>query len=69
MPKNKKQESSSSSDSDDGPVDRNPPPEKKAKTGGSGSRTNDKEPTWVLEGKKLVKVREFKGKDSLLHFA
>lgn len=27
-----------------------------------GSRTDDKEPTWVLEGKKLVKVREFKGK-------
>lgn len=27
-----------------------------------GSRTDDKEPTWVLEGKKLVKVREFKGR-------
>ncbi|XP_026732322.1 RNA polymerase II transcriptional coactivator-like [Trichoplusia ni] len=60
MPKNKKkQESSSSSDSDDGPVDRNPPPEKKAKM---GNRTDDKEPTWVLQGKKLVKIREFKGK-------
>ncbi|CAH0714344.1 unnamed protein product, partial [Brenthis ino] len=59
MPKNKKKADSSSSDSDDGPVDRNPPPEKKAKM---GSRTDDKEPTWVLEGKKLVKVREFKGK-------
>ncbi|XP_059056015.1 RNA polymerase II transcriptional coactivator-like [Achroia grisella] len=59
MPKNKKKEMSSSSDSDDGPVDRNPPPEKKAKT---SSRTDDKEPTWVLQGKKLVKVREFKGK-------
>ncbi|KAJ8730889.1 hypothetical protein PYW08_002302 [Mythimna loreyi] len=59
MPKHKKQESSSSSDSDDGPVDRNPPAEKKAKM---GSRTEDKEPTWVLQGKKLVKVREFKGK-------
>ncbi|CAG9578785.1 unnamed protein product [Danaus chrysippus] len=58
MPKNKKKEESSSSDSD-GPVDRNPPPEKKAKM---GSRTDDKEPTWVLEGKKLVKVREFKGR-------
>ncbi|XP_034829767.1 RNA polymerase II transcriptional coactivator-like [Maniola hyperantus] len=57
MPKNKKE--SSSSDSDEGPVDRNEPPEKKAK---AGSRTNDKEPTWVLEGKKLVKIREFKGK-------
>lgn len=40
-------------------VQRNPPPEKKAKM---GARTDDKEPTWVLEGKKLVKVREFKGK-------
>ncbi|KAF9794264.1 hypothetical protein SFRURICE_009641 [Spodoptera frugiperda] len=59
MPKHKKQASSSSSDSDDGPVDRNPPAEKKAKM---GDRTDDKEPTWVLEGKKLVKVREFKGK-------
>ncbi|CAG9785529.1 unnamed protein product [Diatraea saccharalis] len=59
MPKNKKKAESSSSDSDDGPVDRNVPPEKKAKM---GSRTDDKEPTWVLEGKKLVKVREFKGK-------
>ncbi|XP_038214681.1 RNA polymerase II transcriptional coactivator [Zerene cesonia] len=60
MPKNKKQkDDSSSSDSDEGPVDRNPPPEKKAKT---SSRTDDKEPTWVLQGKKLVKVREFKGK-------
>ncbi|VVC95630.1 RNA polymerase II transcriptional coactivator [Leptidea sinapis] len=59
MPKNKKKAESSSSDSDDGPVDRNPPPEKKAKM---GSRTEDKEPTWVLQGKKLVKVREFKGK-------
>ncbi|KAI8422361.1 hypothetical protein MSG28_006222 [Choristoneura fumiferana] len=58
MPKNKKKQESSS-DSDEGPVDRNPPPEKKAKM---GSRTDDKEPTWVLEGKKLVKVREFKGK-------
>ncbi|XP_034839833.1 RNA polymerase II transcriptional coactivator-like [Maniola hyperantus] len=57
MPKNKKE--SSSSDSDEGPVDRNEPPEKKAKM---GSRTNDKEPTWVLQGKKLVKIREFKGK-------
>ncbi|KAM3964099.1 LOW QUALITY PROTEIN: single stranded-binding protein c31A [Aphomia sociella] len=57
MPKNKKKESSSS-DSDDGPVDRNPPPEKTK----MGSRTDDKEPTWVLQGKKLVKVREFKGK-------
>lgn len=38
---------------------RNPPPEKKAKM---GSRTDDKEPTWALEGKKQVKVREFKGK-------
>lgn len=27
-----------------------------------GSRTDDKEPTWVLQGKKLVKIREFKGK-------
>lgn len=27
-----------------------------------GSKTDDKEPTWVLQGKKLVKVREFKGK-------
>ncbi|CAB3247532.1 unnamed protein product [Arctia plantaginis] len=62
MPKNKKkQESSSSSDSDDGPVDRNPPAEKKAKLA-SSNRTDDKEPTWVLQGKKLVKVREFKGK-------
>ncbi|XP_041988734.1 RNA polymerase II transcriptional coactivator [Aricia agestis] len=61
MPKNKKkQEASSSSDSDEGPTDRNPPPEKKAKTG--GSRTDDKEPTWVLQKNKLVKVREFKGK-------
>uniref|UniRef100_A0A1E1WMW0 Transcriptional coactivator p15 (PC4) C-terminal domain-containing protein n=1 Tax=Pectinophora gossypiella TaxID=13191 RepID=A0A1E1WMW0_PECGO len=34
---------------------------KKAKTTQS-TRTNDKEPTWVLQGKKLVKVREFKGK-------
>ncbi|CAH2076208.1 unnamed protein product, partial [Iphiclides podalirius] len=59
MPKNKKKPESSSSDSDDGPVDRNPPAEKKAKM---GSRTEDKEPTWVLQGKKLVKVREFKGK-------
>ncbi|CAK1540412.1 unnamed protein product [Leptosia nina] len=59
MPKNKKQRQASSSDSDDGPVDRNPPPEKKAKT---ATRTDDKEPTWVLQGKKLVKVREFKGK-------
>ncbi|OWR48308.1 RNA polymerase II transcriptional coactivator [Danaus plexippus] len=59
MPKNKKKAESSSSDSDGGPVDRNPPPEKKAKM---GSRTDDKEPTWVLEGKKLVKVREFKGR-------
>nr|NP_001299062.1 RNA polymerase II transcriptional coactivator [Papilio xuthus]BAM18689.1 single stranded-binding protein c31A [Papilio xuthus] len=58
MPKNKKQESSSS-DSDEGPVDRNQPAEKKAKM---GSRTEDKEPTWVLQGKKLVKVRTFKGK-------
>ncbi|XP_049867944.1 RNA polymerase II transcriptional coactivator [Pectinophora gossypiella] len=61
MPKHKKDASSSSSDSDDGPVDRNPPPDKKAKTTQS-TRTNDKEPTWVLQGKKLVKVREFKGK-------
>ncbi|XP_022126499.1 RNA polymerase II transcriptional coactivator [Pieris rapae] len=60
MPKNKKQKKeSSSSDSDDGPVDRNPPPEKKAKV---STKTDDKEPTWVLQGKKLVKVREFKGK-------
>ncbi|XP_050346751.1 RNA polymerase II transcriptional coactivator [Nymphalis io] len=59
MPKNKKKAESSSSDSDDGPVDKNQPPEKKAKM---GSRTNDKEPTWVLQGKKLVKIREFKGK-------
>ncbi|XP_061704151.1 RNA polymerase II transcriptional coactivator-like [Cydia pomonella] len=59
MPKNKKK-AESSSDSDEGPVDRNVPPEKKAKM---GSRTTDKEPTWVLEGKKLVKVREFKGKN------
>ncbi|XP_028162260.1 RNA polymerase II transcriptional coactivator [Ostrinia nubilalis] len=59
MPKHKKKEESSSSDSDEGPIDRNPPPEKKAKM---GSRTDDKEPTWVLQGKKLVKVREFKGK-------
>ncbi|CAH2108121.1 unnamed protein product [Euphydryas editha] len=59
MPKNKKKAESSSSDSDEGPVDRNPPPEKKAKM---GSRTDDKEPTWVLQGKKLVKIREFKGK-------
>ncbi|KAI8422358.1 hypothetical protein MSG28_006219 [Choristoneura fumiferana] len=54
MPKNKKKQESSS-DSDEGPVDRNPPPEKKAKM---GSRTDDKEPTWVLEGKKLVKNGE-----------
>lgn len=40
-------------------LQRNPPPEKKAKM---GSRTDDKEPTWVLQGKKLVKIREFKGK-------
>ncbi|CAG4971943.1 unnamed protein product [Parnassius apollo] len=59
MPKNKKKPESSGSDSDDGPDDRNPPAEKKAKM---GSRTEDKEPTWVLQGKKLVKVREFKGK-------
>ncbi|KAJ0175667.1 hypothetical protein K1T71_008826 [Dendrolimus kikuchii] len=60
MPKNKKkQESSSSSDSDDGPTDRNAPPEKKAKM---GSKTNDKEPTWVIAGKRFVKLREFKGK-------
>lgn len=57
-PKNKKNDSSSS-DSDDGPEDRNPPAEKKAKM---ADRTNDKEPTWVLQGKKLLKVREFKGK-------
>ncbi|XP_077298562.1 single stranded-binding protein c31A [Arctopsyche grandis] len=65
MPKNKKQAaasaSGSSSDSDDGPVDRNPPPSKKAKAS-SGARTEDKEPTWVLQKNKLVKVREFKGK-------
>ncbi|XP_072938548.1 RNA polymerase II transcriptional coactivator [Epargyreus clarus] len=59
MPKNKK-ESSSSSDSDEGVIDKDPPPHKKAKTG--SARTDDKEPTWVLQGKKLVKVREFKGK-------
>ncbi|XP_045447245.1 RNA polymerase II transcriptional coactivator [Melitaea cinxia] len=59
MPKNKKKAETSSSDSDEGPIDRNPPPEKKAKM---GSRTDDKEPTWVLQGKKLVKIREFKGK-------
>lgn len=28
----------------------------------TSSRTDDKEPTWVLAGTKLVKVREFKGK-------
>lgn len=27
-----------------------------------GARTDDKEPTWVLQGNKLVKVRSFKGK-------
>ncbi|XP_052746661.1 RNA polymerase II transcriptional coactivator-like [Bicyclus anynana] len=57
MPKNKKRESSSSSD--EGPVDRNPPAEKKAKM---GSRTDAKEPTWVLQGNKQVKIRQFKGK-------
>ena len=40
-------------------MQRNPPAEKKAKM---GSRTEDKEPTWVIEGKKLLKIREFKGK-------
>ncbi|CAH2234336.1 RNA polymerase II transcriptional coactivator [Pararge aegeria] len=62
MPKHKRSQGkleSSSSDSDEGPVDRNVPPEKKAKM---GSRTDAKEPTWVLQGKKLVKIREFKGK-------
>lgn len=42
-------------------LQRNPPAEKKAKLA-SSNRTDDKEPTWVLQGKKLVKVREFKGK-------
>lgn len=40
-------------------LQRNPPPGKKAKT---SSKTDDKEPTWVLQGKKMIKVREFKGK-------
>lgn len=40
-------------------MQRNPPAEKKAKM---GSRTDDKEPTWVIQGKKLLKIREFKGK-------
>lgn len=38
---------------------KNPPPNKKAKT---STRTDDKEPTWVLQKNKLVKVRTFKGK-------
>lgn len=38
---------------------RNPPPEKKAKM---GNRTDDKEPTWALQNKKFIKLREFKGK-------
>ncbi|XP_045784286.1 RNA polymerase II transcriptional coactivator-like [Maniola jurtina] len=59
MPNDKKEGGRSSSDRDEGPVDRNKPPEKKAKM---KSKTNRKEPTWVLQGKKLVKIQEFKKK-------
>lgn len=41
---------------------KNPPPSKKAKGNASEARTADKEPTWILQGTKMVKVREFKGK-------
>ncbi|XP_075216652.1 single stranded-binding protein c31A [Lycorma delicatula] len=59
MPKTKKAASSSDSDSDSGPDDKNPPP-KKSKSGG---RTDEGGvPTWQLESRRFVKVREFKGK-------
>ncbi|XP_045784793.1 RNA polymerase II transcriptional coactivator-like [Maniola jurtina] len=58
MPNNKNEGGRSSSERDEGPVDRNQPPEKKAKMDAKKKR---KEFKWVLQGKKLVKIREFMG--------
>ncbi|XP_047000366.1 RNA polymerase II transcriptional coactivator [Schistocerca americana] len=69
MPKKTKDEDSSSSDS--GPDDVNPPPSKKSKGassapkgksgGGGGGGSGDDEHKWLLEKKRFVTVREFRG--------
>jgi len=61
MPKTKGKRRDSEDSSSDTSVEDKVPPAKKPKTS-SGSRTNDDEPTWSLEGKKFAKVRAFKGK-------
>jgi len=60
--KKKKLEASSSDDdssSDSGPDDKLPV--KKAKIVSSGKKEKDEEPSWELEKKRFVKVRQFKG--------
>ncbi|XP_055705217.1 RNA polymerase II transcriptional coactivator [Phlebotomus papatasi] len=62
MPKNKKE--ASSSDSDSGPEDRTPAP-KKTKTDEkkqSSSSGNDSNVEWHLDGKRYVKINEFRGR-------
>lgn len=41
---------------------RNPPPGKKSKTSAPSARTDAADPTWMLDSKKRITVREFKGK-------
>ncbi|XP_067000833.1 RNA polymerase II transcriptional coactivator [Anabrus simplex] len=65
MPKNKGKRDDDDSTSDSGPDDLNPPKKSKASASGKSSasrKEDEEEPTWVLESKRLLKVREFKGK-------
>ncbi|XP_014277543.1 RNA polymerase II transcriptional coactivator isoform X2 [Halyomorpha halys] len=55
--KKKKADSSSGSEEDD--IKDKP---KKAKTSGGSKGDEDKEPSWPLDKKRFLKVREFKGK-------
>ncbi|GAB0095462.1 RNA polymerase II transcriptional coactivator [Sergentomyia squamirostris] len=69
MPKTKKD--LSSSDSDSGPDDKNPPPpSKKSKSADnsakqSSSSGSDGNLEWLLEGKRFVKINEFRGRQMI----
>ncbi|XP_063238827.1 RNA polymerase II transcriptional coactivator [Bacillus rossius redtenbacheri] len=61
MPKDKKPKKSDSS-SDSGPDDKEPPSKKPKSNASVSKKQDDEEPSWPLENKRFVKVREFRGK-------